>query len=163
MEKLQPKIEMIAEKKVIGMRKRMSFSNYSAHSLWKNFMPRKNEISHQVTSDLISLTIYQPTHFSNFCSNNEFEKWAAVEVSELGNIPIEMESFILASGWYAIFHYQGLSNDSTLFENIFTRWLPNSEYVLDQRPHFELLGKNYKNNDPLSEEDIFIPVKLKYK
>lgn len=161
MEKLQPKIEMIAEKKVIGMRKRMSFSNYSVHSLWGNFMPRKNEISHQVTLDLISLTSYQPTHFSNFHPNNEFEKWAAVEVSELGNIPTEMESLILASGWYAVFHYQGLSNDSTLFENIFTRWLPNSEYVLDQRPHFELLGKNYKNNDPLSEEDIFIPIKPK--
>lgn len=29
-------------------------------------------------------------------------------------------------------------------------WLPNSDYLLDDRPHFELLGDKYKNNDPNS-------------
>jgi AraC family transcriptional regulator len=37
--------------------------------------------------------------------------------------------------------------------------LPKSEYELDYRPHFEILGEKYKNNDQLSEEDIFIPIK----
>lgn len=40
-------------------------------------------------------------------------------------------------------------------------WLPASDYNLDNRPHFEVLGEKYKNNDPTSEEEIWIPIKLK--
>jgi AraC family transcriptional regulator len=35
--------------------------------------------------------------------------------------------------------------------------LPGSEYFLDNRPHFEVLGDKYKNNDPTSEEEIWKP------
>jgi AraC family transcriptional regulator len=37
----------------------------------------------------------------------------------------------------------------------------SKEYELDDRPHFEILGDKYKNNDPNSEEEIWIPIKLK--
>jgi AraC family transcriptional regulator len=47
------------------------------------------------------------------------------------------------------------------FQYIFGTWLPNSEYVLDNRPHFEILGEKYKNDDPTSEEEIWIPIKAK--
>ncbi|MEP1984886.1 MAG: GyrI-like domain-containing protein, partial [Maribacter dokdonensis] len=40
-------------------------------------------------------------------------------------------------------------------------WIPNSEYQLDGRPHFEVLGAKYKNNDPNSEEEVWIPIKAK--
>jgi AraC family transcriptional regulator len=39
--------------------------------------------------------------------------------------------------------------------------LPNLGYTLDDRAHFEVLGEKYKNNDPLSEEEIWIPIKKK--
>jgi AraC family transcriptional regulator len=39
--------------------------------------------------------------------------------------------------------------------------LPNSAYALDDRAHFEVLGEKYKNNDPSSEEEIWIPIKVK--
>ncbi|EPE83362.1 GyrI-like small molecule binding domain protein [Leptospira noguchii str. 1993005606] len=39
---------------------------------------------------------------------------------------------------------------------IFQEWLPNSGYKL--KPHFELLGSKYKNNDPTSEEEVWIPI-----
>jgi AraC family transcriptional regulator len=45
---------------------------------------------------------------------------------------------------------------STIF---FSTWLPDSEYRLDVRPHFEVLGEKYKNDDPESEEEIWIPIK----
>lgn len=48
----------------------------------------------------------------------------------------------------------------SLAEYIYGSWLPNStEYARDNRPHFEILGEKYKNNDPESEEEIWIPVK----
>ncbi|MEN9524835.1 MAG: hypothetical protein RLZZ256_219, partial [Bacteroidota bacterium] len=32
-------------------------------------------------------------------------------------------------------------------------------YLLDERPHVEVMGSKYKNNDPASEEDIWIPIR----
>lgn len=70
-------------------------------------------------------------------------------------------SFVLPGGLYTIFDYKGLNTDTRIFICIFKEWLPNSNYVLDGRPHFEILGKKYKNNDPESEEKIWIPIKPK--
>ncbi len=70
-----------------------------------------------------------------------------------------METFCIPEGQYAVFHYKGSSADSSIFQYIFGEWLPKSGYELDDRPHFEILGAQYKNNDPESEEEIWIPVK----
>ena len=60
-----------------------------------------------------------------------------------------------------IFDYKGSSTDTSIFQYIFRTWLPSSSYQLDDRPHFEVLGAKYKNNDPESEEEIWIPIKPK--
>ncbi len=124
-------------------------------------MPRRKEIKTPVTSDLISLAVYEPGFFSTFQPHRPFEKWAAVEVLNFDQVPAGLETFVLPSGLYAVFHYQGLSGDPRVFEFIFGTWLPRSQYELDDRPHFEVLGEKYKNQDPSSEEDLYIPVKLK--
>jgi AraC family transcriptional regulator len=58
------------------------------------------------------------------------------------------------------FYYKGSSTDTRIFQHIFETWLPQSGYELDNRPHFEVLGEKYRNNDPESEEDIYIPIKV---
>jgi AraC family transcriptional regulator len=73
-----------------------------------------------------------------------------------------MEAFTLEGGLYAVFDYVGSSNDPSIFQYIFMTWVPNSEYDLDQRPHFEVLGENYKNNDLTSQEEIWIPIRKKW-
>jgi len=126
-------------------------------------MPRRKEIENILTSDLFSIQIFpQSFNFTFPNLNAEFEKWAAVEVAEFDNIPPEMETLILPGGLYAVFEYKGSSTDTRIFQYIFATWLPNSEeYTLDNRPHFEILGDKYRNNDPDSEEEIWIPVRGK--
>jgi len=82
-----------------------------------------------------------------------------VEVSNFENVPGGMETFTLEGGKYAVFKYKGLSTDNSIFQYIFTKWLPNSDFMLDDRPHFEIMGAKTKLNDPNSEEEIWIPVK----
>jgi AraC family transcriptional regulator len=73
-----------------------------------------------------------------------------------------METFVLPSGLYAVFLHRGDTKEFTnAFQYILQKWLPSSEYDLDNRPHFEVLGDKYKNNDPNSEEEIWIPIKAK--
>ena len=158
---MTPSIETSSKKKLVGMRLTMSLANNRIGELWRSFAPRRNEIANSLTTDLISLVVYKPTHFTDFKLTNEFERWAAVEVESLDNVPSEMESFVLPAGLYAVFHYRGLSTYNSIFQYIFGTWLPGSDYVLDDRPHFEILGDKYKNNDPASEEDIWIPIKPK--
>lgn len=158
---MTPRIEILSEKKLIGKRVNMSLANNRTVELWQNFMPKRREISNKITNDMISMQVYKQTHFADFKPTNEFEKWATVEVTDFENVPTEMETFSLAGGLYAVFDYKGSSNDPSIFQYIFGTWLPSSEYLLDDRPHFEVLGDKYKNNDPNSEEEIWIPIKPK--
>jgi AraC family transcriptional regulator len=160
---MEPIIKMLTEKKLVGKRLTMSLSNNKTAELWKSFMPRRKEISNNVTNDLISMQVYDRAHpFESFNLHATFEKWAVVEVTNFYTIPHDMECYTLPGGLYAVFNYKGLpSNFTATFNYMFNVWLPASNYVLDDRPHFELLGSKYKNNDPESEEEIWIPVKIK--
>ncbi len=158
---MEPRIEILKEKKLIGNRIIMSLANNKTAELWKGFLPRRNEIRNNLTNEFISMAIYQPRHFADFKPTNEFEKWAAIEVSDFNSIPGNMETFTLKAGLYAVFDYKGSSLDISVFQYIFGTWLPNSDFLLDDRPHFEVLGEKYKNADPNSEEEIWIPIRKK--
>lgn len=159
---MQPRMETLIEKKLIGKRMTMSLSNNKTGELWRSFMPRRREIGNKLNSEMFSMQVYDgPVDLGNL--DQEFEKWAAVEVSDFDAIPDGMETFTLKGGLYAVFQYKGSSTDNTIFQFIFGTWLPNSDYLLDNRPHFEILGEKYKNGDPNSEEDIWIPIKPKEK
>jgi len=158
---MHPRIEILEEKKLIGNRLKMSLTNNKTGKLWGDFVPKIKDIKNRLTADKISLQVYDSSYHENFNPNNEFEKWATVEVNDFNNIPRDMEIFVLSGGLYAVFDYKGSNIDKSLFKYIFMTWLPNSEYKLDDRPHFEVLGKRYQNNDPNSEEEIWIPIKKK--
>lgn len=156
---MRPRITSITPKKLIGKHLTMSFSRFNVSELWQCFMPLRKHITNAISSDLISMTIYSQIHFENFSPNNTFEKWAAVEVSDFTNAHEDLAQFTIPGGQYAVFDYKGLSSDNSIFQYIFGEWIPASGYQLDDRPHFEILGEKYKNNDPNSEEEIWIPIK----
>lgn len=159
---MEPRIEIIQEKKLVGSSIKMSLTDNKTGWLWVNFMPKLKDIANQVGQDKYSLQVYGSDYFSSFDPNREFIKWALVEVPDFDNIPTDLEAFTLKSGQYAVFIHKG---DSNAFyktaQYIFGVWLPNSAFELDDRPHFEVLGSKYKNNDPASEEEVWIPVKPK--
>ncbi|NVN96495.1 MAG: GyrI-like domain-containing protein [Bacteroidetes bacterium] len=159
---MQARIEHCKEKKLVGKRLFMSLADNQTAELWKGFMSLRNEIANKLTNDFISMAVYQPTYFTAFNPSNEFEKWATVEVTDFDNLPNGMETFTLTAGLYAVFDYKGSSTESSIFQYIFGTWLPDSDYLLDDRPHFEVLGAKYKNADPNSEEEIWIPIRKKY-
>ena len=145
--------------KLVGIRRKMSFGNDQTGSLWREFMPRRKEIKNTTTKDLYSLQQYG-TGF-RFDPQTELEKWALAAVSDFDDIPGGMEPYLLKGGKYAVFRYKGPGGDPGIFRYIFSDWLPRSGYILDSRPHFEVLGEGYKGNDPDSEEAIWIPITTK--
>lgn len=159
--KIEPRIETIAEKKLAGKHLKMSLAQNRTSELWRSFMMEIKGIKSLVSSDLISMQVYDNSlDFKEFNLNTKFEKWAAVEVTDFNFIPAGMDTYILSGGLYAVFLYKGLPDEfQETFHYIFNIWLPNSVYELDKREHFELLGEKYKNNDTASEEEVWIPIK----
>ncbi len=156
------RIETLKEKKLVGKQIKMSLANNKTGELWRNFMPKRREITNNVGSEFYSIEVYEPSYFDNFNPHAMFEKWAAIEVSDFDNIPDEMETITLKGGLYAVFLHKGLaSTGPQTFQYIFGTWLPNSDYLLDDRPHFEVMGEKYKNEDPNSEEELWVPIKQK--
>ncbi len=158
---LQPTIVQLPPKTLIGTSLSMSVQNNRTGELWKSFMPRRGQIINQIGTELYSLQVYPANYFQAFNPEAVFEKWALVEVRTQEAIPEGMQAFNLDEGLYACFHYQGPSTDKRIFQYIFGEWIPQSEYVIDDRPHFELLGPKYSNTSPNSEEDIYVPIRLK--
>ena len=153
-----PRIELLSEKRLVGKHLTMSLANNKTGELWRNFMPTRQEIGNRLSEDVVSMQVYPQEYFTDFKLTNTFEKWATVEVSDFLNTPLDMDVFVLPGGLYAVFDYKGSSTDPSFFQYIFATWLPNSDYKLDDRPHFEVLGEKYKNGDPNSEEEIWIPI-----
>lgn len=157
---IEHRIEILKEKKLVGKHIRMSFTNNRTKKLWQSFMPFKKEIKNSMSQELFSVEVFDDSFFIDFNHDNEFEKWAAVEVSNYESVPYNMETLILPEGKYAVFIHKGAASEGPkTYQYIFLNWLPASEYIIDNRPHFALMGEKYKGEDPDSEEEIWIPIK----
>jgi AraC family transcriptional regulator len=156
------RIENLPKKKLVGKRMKMSFLENKTGELWRGFMPRLREINNSAGEELYSVEVYRPHYFDAFDPGKVFDKWAAIEVVDFDTVPEGMETIILPGGTYAVFKHRGpASEGSKTFGYIFGSWLPNSDFSLDERPHFAVMGDKYKHESPDSEEEIWIPVKSK--
>ncbi|MEP2281465.1 GyrI-like domain-containing protein [Maribacter sp.] len=157
-----PKIIDLQSNKLVGLSQEMSLMDNKTPELWKAFRQRSKEITNRSSDDFISLQVYPLDYFQEFSPVKKYIKWACVEVEDFGAVPEEMNSLVLKGGLYAVFNYKGTAqNAQTFFQYIYGEWIPKSDYNLDDRPHFEVLGAKYKNNDPDSEEEVWIPIKAK--
>ena len=155
---MNPTIKQTDEIKVIGLSTKTKLNeSQDILGLWKQFMPRKHELKHIVSEEFIAIQIFNLQESGE--PETEFDIWACVEVANFNAVPQSMKSFSIPSGTYAIFLHKGMDAGLT-YQKIMTQWLPNSGYKIDNRPHFQIMGANYKNGSPDSEEDFYVPIQL---
>ena len=144
---------------IVGMKREISFAENTTSVLWQNFMPRRNEITDKINSDLFSISIYPEDFFKTFDIHKKFEKCAGIAVKSTESIPDGMQLIPINEGLYATFIYKGLAaNYPKVFQDVLQAWLPEHGYQIDNRPFFEILGEKYKRDAEDSEEEIWIPV-----
>lgn len=158
----EPRIETLPQIQLVGKHLSMTLVNNKTAELWGSFMPLRNQIQNKSDENYYSVEVYPSGYFDQFNPNAQFQKWAAVKVEEVSVLSGGMESLTVPEGLYAVFSFKGRSAEVPQFmQQVFGVWLPHSKYEIDNRPHFALMGEKYKNNDPESEEDFWVPVKLK--
>ncbi len=64
---MTPRIENLTEKKLIGKRLSMSLANNRTGELWQSFMPKRKEISNNISNDLISMQVYKNRIYGCIC------------------------------------------------------------------------------------------------
>ena len=154
---MEPRIEILTPKKLIGIRMQMSLSDNKTAELWRTFMPRQKEITNRLTDEFISLQNYGENW--RFSPESRFEKWATVEVSSFEIVLPDMETYDLHGGQYAVFTHHGpASTAARTMQYIFGQWLPEASYSLDNREHFEILPTGYSPVNPNATEEIWVPV-----
>jgi AraC family transcriptional regulator len=158
---MEPRIETFPATKLVGKRKKISFADNKTSALWQSFMPSaRRAMANAAGAEFYSVEIYEPHFLDSFDAQKEFEKWAAVEAGNFESVPENFETLTIPEGLYAVFLHRGTAADGVkTYRYIFETWLPASGFALDERPHFALMGKKYKTDDPDSEEEIWIPVK----
>ncbi|WP_179319985.1 GyrI-like domain-containing protein [Winogradskyella helgolandensis] len=156
---MNPKIKTCSEIKVIGLSSNIKMNEqHKIIALWKQFMPKKHEIENLVSEELIAMQIFSLEQ--NGDPKEDFEIWACAEVTDFKSIPQNMKSYTIPAGTYALFPQKGMDASLT-YQKIMTKWLPASSYVIDNRPHFQVMGEKYKNGSSDSEEDFYVPVKAR--
>lgn len=125
-------------------------------------MSRKSEIINSANSNIYSIEEYPTGFMDSFNPNREYTKWAALEVSDIKDLAKSMKSFESPAGLYAVFIHKGTAQEGVkVYQKIFHEWLPSSDFILDDRPHFAIMKSDYRPDDPYAEEEILIPVKEK--
>ncbi len=151
-------IKTFPQKTLIGKQLKMSLANNLTGELWKSFSMDLKSLNLGENITKYSIQIYDNhLYFNAFNPNNTFTKWAAIEANQLNFLPDTMEYFTIPEGKYVVFPHKGTGTE--IFNYIFGEWLPKSDYQLDDRPHFEILGEKYKQGSEESEEEIWVPIK----
>ena len=156
-----PRYETISKTHLVGKCARMSIAQDTTLSLWQEFMPKFKHILNRAGSDFYSVEVYDsPEYFRDFDPGRQFDKWAAVSVSETDSVPKGMGLLLIPAGRYAVFHYRGRPSEvHRAYQYIYGTWIGSSRHAIDNRPHFALMGPGYKGEHPDSEEEIWIPLK----
>ncbi len=150
----------ISEKLLVGKKVKMSLTGDKTFVLWKQFKSQIFRIKNKVDDKYYSIQFYNSDlDFKDFNSDTVFENCAAVEINDSSKIPEGMELFNIPKGKYAAFTYTGIAAEAVkITRYIYEEWLPNSNFQLDNRPHFQVMDSNYKPDDPKAKETFWVPI-----
>jgi len=146
---------------IVGMKVEMSFQTMreDTERLAKQCMPRLHEVQNRVDDFTVSLNDYNAFDYMKLTPGGLFEKWIGVEVSQFDNVPDGMVTLTIEPATYLAIEFKGsMAEYVENWHYLHGIWLPQNQYQVDSRPHFEKLNSNYHPKNIINEEIIWIPV-----
>lgn len=158
----EPEYRSIETLRVVGKRASMSLQDDKTPALWRSFMPLRHAIAGRLDTNVYNIQRY-PVPIHQLAPETIFEKWAGVIVADAASdLPEGLEVLIIPAGEYMVFlHRGGPAAFAETAAYIYGKWIPASEYMCDERPHFERMKESWNPLDPDAEEEVWIPVRRK--
>ncbi|WP_378186002.1 GyrI-like domain-containing protein [Aquimarina sp. W85] len=152
-----PKIRELEERYLLGRSLQITTGSPELQKHWKSFITDLVRHFGEKPSEFYAVHEYD----TGFSGIGVYTTWATIPyVKNLSGLK-DMNKVKIEKGVYAIFTHHGPT--STFYKTlnyIHNDWLPKSGYSINQRKHFEYMGKEYLGpENPLSKELIYIPVK----
>lgn len=160
---LKPRLCLIEDKKIVGMRFHTTLKENKLQEDWMHFCGKAGEIKH-ICSNAPKYGICEvdfDIHIEQFSENSRSSHFIGVEVSSFDDTPNGMSSKMLKGGKYAVFTHSGKVDSLRMtYEYIWGTWLMCSSIEIDQREDFELYSERFLGIDnEQSEIEIYIPIK----
>jgi len=160
---LNPRLETISAKTLIGMSTLTAPSNSKAKEVWSSFMPMQKNVIGKEEGIFYSVQEYPSNYpFMEFNPQATFTTWAAKEVGEDMDVPEEFKILTISGGTYVVCEHIGVAAEiGNTIGFIFGQWIPKNGYTIDlERKHFEVLAGDYLGPaNPESKEMVWIPIK----
>jgi AraC family transcriptional regulator len=155
---IEPEIIQMDKFKIVGMKYYGENKNNEINRLWDQFNASVNEIKNSPCGD-VRYGICYP--IENFAEKGEFEYIAAIEVSNLNDIPEGMVGRTIQGQVYAVFTHKGSPEKiAETYKYIYGTWHPKSGYSLLKAPDFEYYDERFNPDiEEDSEFDVYIPIK----
>lgn len=159
--KMQAKIVSLPKMYVVGMQCTTSVNNDKIEQLWKDFCPVMDTINNRKGSHYLGMgSSTEPGWKDNWSNDYEFNYMACVEVDENTIPPKNMVLKEISACRYAVFTHKGdVRNLGNTIEYIYGEWLRNCNHELIEHEDFVWYDERFKDNDPNSEVDVYIPIK----
>ena len=151
------KSTFLEESAFIGFSTETSLLQDRTEQVFKQLMIWRTGSKEYREQPVYDIKVYPQSYFSAFDPNTTFKKWAAVkQLTE----PSEEDPklFTLIEGTYLCFA-SDTRVSAQFFQELYTSWLPRSQYELDARPHFDKIWPNPEQRGAILREEIYIPVK----
>ena len=137
----------------------MSLINDRTSELFRSFMPNRNNYQSIDKGVIVyDIRVYPKDYYEPFNPSSEYTKWAAIRIDKDKFQENPKENISIESGLYAQFTILGNEAPPDLFQYIFSTWLPQSLYQLDDRAHFDMLWPDLDQRGAVSKQVICIPI-----
>lgn len=157
-EELSPEPELVQLDRIcfVGLCGKISGNYSEIGRMWSSLSEGKNGILRKIIPE----RFYQLNYCSDSNPEGEFFCMAAIEVSDLEDVPVQFVGKTVPSARYLKFIHRGISSRVVqTYDYIYTRYLPGTSYKLTQSYNFEFYGDRFKGPmNPESESEIYIPV-----
>lgn len=154
-----PEILMMEEKRIAGIRGKVSLFDNQFPELWAQFLKNYEQLFRSSGSIGYSICETQETEYT-INGDVIFSAMVGSPVEDKESIPALAEK-TLKEGRYAVFTHRGtLENLYSTYRFIYGTWLPSTKEELDDREDFEVYEREVSSlNDQNNMVKIFIPIK----
>jgi AraC family transcriptional regulator len=152
---MEPKIVELGAFTVVGLRYFGDNKKQEIRGLWEDFGRNFNKFKHiKENSPAIGLCVMLPGEME------KLEYVAGMMVDSTDDMDPAFVSKEVPPSKYAVFTHKGtLYNLGETYNFIFSKWVKDCGYEINTMLNFEWYDDRFKDNDPNSEFDIYVPIK----